>query len=394
MKIQKILLFTFLSFFPFINNTSLKGQQVDTRLSPKFSKQTLTGKFISEGVAIGDVNKDGQIDVMSGPYWFEAPDWKPHEIMEVQEFKPDEGYSNSFLNFNMDVNQDGWIDLIRVDWPGKKVVWHENPQGKSGHWKEHLIHDHQGNESPRHSDMNGDGRKDLICNDPHRKQMIWLEAPSEKGGAEWEKHTITSDENAPGLVQYTHGLGVADINADSHLDVLITKGWWESPEDPTQEDWIFHPVNWGPNSAQLYVYDVDGDTDLDVVSSSAHDYGIWWYEQKEQMDGSVQWIQHTIDHSWSQSHSLQLADVNLDGYPDLITGKRHYAHNSHDPGGTDPAVMYWYEYVPGIIPQWIPHLIDDDSGSGLNLVVEDINGDGKPDIITANKKGVFVFMQD
>ena len=56
--------------------------------------------------------------------------------------------------------------------------------------------------------------------------------------------------------------------------------------------------------------------------------------------------------------------------------------------------MYWYEYVPGIIPQWIPHLIDEDSGSGLNLVVEDINNDGKPDVITANKKGVFVFMQE
>ena len=49
--------------------------------------------------------------------------------------------------------------------------------------------------------------------------------------------------------------------------------------------------------------------------------------------------------------------------------------------------------MPGIFPQWIPHQIDDDSGVGLNHVVKDINGDGKKDIVTANKNGVFVFLQ-
>ena len=361
--------------------------------SMRFEKQVLTTKFYSEGVAVGDVNQDGKLDVISGAFWYEAPHWKKHEIMEPEEFDKTKTYSNSFLNFSMDVNQDGWIDLIRVDWPGKTVVWHENPQNKSGHWTEHLIHDHQGNESPKHVDVNGDGRKDIVCNDPERKQIIWLEAPSQQGDIQWRKHIISKKEGIPGTHQYTHGLGVADLNYDGRVDVIINKGWWESPEDPTQEEWTFHPVDFGPDCAQMYVYDVDGDSDADVVSSSAHNYGIWWYEQKQQMDNSIQWIHHTIDHSFSQSHSLALADLNEDGYPDLITGKRHFAHNGHDPGGKDPAVLYWYEHVPGIMPQWNPHLIDDDSGSGLNLVVEDINGDGKLDIITANKKGAFVFLQ-
>jgi len=143
----------------------------------------------------------------------------------------------------------------------------------------------------------------------------------------------------------------------------------------------------------MYFFDVNKDGNGDVISSSAHNYGVWWHEQKIQADGSVQWIRHLIDRSFSQSHSLMLADVNGDGHPDLVTGKRYYAHNGGDPGAEEPAVLNWYEYVPGISPSWIRHEIDDESGSGLNLVVEDMNGDGKPDVITSNKKGVFVFLQ-
>lgn len=369
------------------------AQKSNSGAEIRFEKSVLTNDFISEGMAVGDVNQNGQLDVMAGVYWFEAPNWTPHEIAEPQDFDPAKTYSNSFLNFSMDVNQDGWMDLIRINWPGKDVSWFENPQNKKGHWEKHQIHDHQGNESPRFVDINGDGRKDIVCNDPQRKQMIWLEAPSEKGDIVWKKHIISQEEGIPGTHQYTHGLGVADLNQDGQMDVLITKGWWEGPEDPTQIEWTFHPVDWGEDCAQMYVFDVDNDGDLDVVSSSAHKYGIWWHEQSQQMDGSVQWIRHEIDRSFSQTHSLYLADINGDGWKDLVTGKRHFAHNGRDPGGMDPAVLYWYEYVPGIIPQWIPHQIDDDSGSGLNLVVQDMNGDGLPDIVTANKKGVFVFLQ-
>src|SRR5690606_40298075 len=106
-----------------------------------FKKTILFSDFVTEGVAVGDVNNDGKIDVMAGPFWFEAPAWKRHEIYEPKLYVAEKEWSDSMLNFALDVNQDGWVDFIRFDFPGKGVYWHENPQGKDQHWKVHLIHE-------------------------------------------------------------------------------------------------------------------------------------------------------------------------------------------------------------------------------------------------------------
>ncbi len=67
----------------------------------------------------------------------------------------------------------------------------------------------------------------------------------------------------------------------------------------------------------MYVYDFDGDGDSDVLSSSAHMIGMWWHEQTP--DG---WKTHDIDRSFSQTHAMCFADINGDGLPDFVTGKR------------------------------------------------------------------------
>jgi hypothetical protein len=88
--------------------------------------------------------------------------------------------------------------------------------------------------------------------------------------------------------------------------------------------------------------------------------------------------------------------MNKDGLPDLITGKRFFGHQGKDPGGLEPAVLYWFELQRdnNNKPSWKRHLIDDNSGIGLQVVIEDLNDDGKKDIINANKKGVILFLQD
>ena len=93
---------------------------------------------------------------------------------------------------------------------------------------------------------------------------------------------------------------------------------------------------------------------------------------------------------------LCLADINGDGLPDFVTGKRWWAHGPKgDVDPDEPAVVYWFELTrKDGKPVWIPHQIDDDSGVGTQFEVADINGDGLLDIVISNKKGAHLFIQE
>ena len=127
-----------------------------------FNKFHLWDEFYTEGITVADVNKDGKTDIIAGARWFEAPDWKVHDIWKHKKFYYTKGYSDSFLNFATDVNEDGWVDLICFDFPGREVYWFENPAGVDALWKRNLIDSVASNESPMMVDVDSDGKNDLV----------------------------------------------------------------------------------------------------------------------------------------------------------------------------------------------------------------------------------------
>ena len=360
----------------------------------KFKKYHLWDEFYTEAATVGDVNKDGKMDIIAGARWFEAPDWKAHDIWKHKKFDYTKGYSDSFLNYAMDVNEDGWVDLICFDFPGKEVYWFENPAGQEVLWKRNLIDSIASNESPMLVDIDSDGRKDLVFGNEKLGQMAWFSASVKAKKVTWKRNPI-SEQNSKGIGLFSHGLGWGDINGDGIKDVMIRGGWWEAPKDMKSSPWKFHEADLGESCAQMLTYDFDKDGDNDVLASSAHAYGIWWYEQAFDKDKNSHFITHTIDSSFSETHSIVLEDVNRDGLPDFITGKRFFSHQGRGPGGLEPAVLYWYELLKdgNQKPVWIRHMIDDTSGVGIQFVTEDMNKDGKLDIVIGNKNGVFYFEQ-
>jgi len=372
--------------FVLLASVSAAGGQI------QFKKIVVDKTFRSEGVAVADVNRDGKLDILAGDVWYEAPDWKMHEIRPVGQYDGSKGYSQTFANFAQDVNGDGWVDSIIIGMPGEPCWWYENPKDKPGHWKQRMVVDSACNETPLFVDLLGNGKPVLVFAVRPKGLMAWFSVPSDLDGL-WDMHIIAGPD-APGTDRYSHGLGAGDVNGDGRNDVLIKEGWWQAPKNPTQNNWEFHPANLGPDCADMLVYDADADGDGDVITSSAHNYGIWWFEQMPAADGS-QFKQHLISKEFSQPHAIRLVDINDDGVKDLVTGKRYFAHMGKDPGEYEPAVLYWFElHRPqnGKV-EFIMHIIDNDSGVGTQFEVIDINGDGKPDIVTSNKKGVHVFLQ-
>ncbi len=156
--------------------------------------------------------------------------------------------------------------------------------------------------------------------------------------------------------------------------------------------------------AQMLIADFDGDGDQDLVTSkAAHAYGLAWFENVRDGD-EVSFREHKITGdqpsesefglAFSQAHGLAVADMNRDGAPDFVTGKRWWAHSEHDPGSLEPAVLYWFRAersAQGF--RFVPELVDDDSGVGTQVTVGQLNRDDLPDILVGNKKGTFVFRQ-
>ena len=362
--------------------------------------------FRSEGVAAADVNRDGKMDVLAGDVWYAAPDWTMHPIRKVGEYHGDKGYSQSFANWAHDLDGDGWDDFIVIGFPGEPFHWYRNPQNQPGFWKEHVIWRSACNESPDFVDLNGDGRPEFVLGSQPEAKVGFLEIPStDKVASQWSFRAISRSGNPMenGTFKYYHGLGTADLNNDGRKDVLIPHGWWEAPAQTRGDVWRFHEYRLAKTphdkplpAGDLHVDDLDLDGDNDIIMSSAHTFGIWWFENLSG-NSANQFRYHLIDESFSQTHAMEYVDINGDGQRDIITGKRYFAHNGNDPGGMDPVVMYWYEVrrKRGSPPEFVPHEIvaGRDTGIGTQFLVRDFDGDSRPDVVLSNKKGVNVLLQ-
>lgn len=366
----------------------------------------------SETVAVADLNRDGKPDIISGESWYEAPTWKKHPLREIEYAH---GYIDNFTDIPIDVDGDGWIDIVQFSYFAHNIVWLKNPGKSGGPWKVTEIDNSGPTEFAFLVDLNNDGKKLELLPEFDRPDVpaAWFELVNGK----FVKHVVAQRS-------FGHGIGVGDVNGDGRTDILTPEGWLEAPADiHAAGDWKFHPTDWarhpipaaGRNTAQvtdsgatprntafgfMYMLDINGDGRMDMLTGMAHDYGLAWYEQTA--DGH--WIQHVIDNTWSQAHASVLVDLNGDGQPDLVTGKRYFAHNGSDPGEREPIGIYWYEWrktTPTAATEhdpgnggveWIRHIVDYGGrmGGGMQIAVIDLNGDSALDIVSGGKAGLFL----
>ncbi|MHB8304311.1 MAG: FG-GAP repeat domain-containing protein [Acidobacteriaceae bacterium] len=337
----------------------------------------------SEGITTLDMNGDGRPDLLSGAYWYENPgphggEWVRHQYRTVGtlgEFVSDSG------EWTVDVNHDGAPDVVTAGWMLNGVWWYENPKRPSVMWQVHKIADSYDTEGGAMADINGDGKPDLIFAHYNHSGILWIDF----SGTQPKVHHV-GDSTQDG-----HGIGVADVDGDGKPDILTPYGWFKNI-DADRDKWEWHG-DWklGDAGFPILGYDVNNDGKLDIIYGEGHSYGLYWLEQRG--DGnSRHWVKHVIDESYSQIHALKLADIDGDGVPELLTGKRYRGHSGHDPGSFDPLVVYYYK-IDRKTAQFTRYAIsvNGTAGVGTQFIAGDLDGDGDIDLATAGKSGVHFF---
>jgi hypothetical protein len=388
------------------------------QLSPQFTERHINGLYYSWGAAVADVNHDGIPDVIAGPYYYLGTDYtEAHEIFTPLAYNPFSDYpQGSMVTLAADFTGDGWPDVLVMSGSAGLGIGtlYVNPRGESRHWDHYEVLPHVGNETTVLADLMGDG-KPVVIHAMDKKLQYSRPDPANPTGA-WITTAIT--EVGPWGANIGHGIGVGDINGDGLPDLISPYGWWEHPKKGSQQaTWTYHPQEFGrwghtaggAGAAELGVYDVNGDGLNDVVTAlEGHGFGLAWYEQKRDSAGKISFVQHIImdnfitknagDVLFTELHSTAFADIDGDGIPDIITGKRAMSHlfDYGDPDPFGPAVLYVYRTVrnpkaPGGA-EFVPTLIHNFSGVGSSFAVADLNGDGMPDIVTSGIYGTFVFL--
>jgi hypothetical protein len=403
---------------PGLRVTDIAFEDYVTRRAPTgrtgdgFQSRQIDSLFVSETTGIADVNKDGKPDIINGPQWFEGPDFVvSHEIDIPVTVNQGSGYPMFGGTEVFDWNGDGWPDIlnqtISAGFPSELYI---NPRGENRHWDKFRVTANTATEIFKACDLFNDGRRVLASVVDGR--LGWF-APGGSLTEAWVFHPV-SEQGArrgarPGPTQ--HGLGCGDVNGDGRADLLSANGWWEQPATTGDALWAFHSAPWdvytttadGGGGAEMHVYDVNGDGRSDVVTGlRAHGWGMAWFEQGR--DGG--WTRHMIMSSpdkaqaeslppISEVHVVDMADMDGDGLKDIITGKRWWSHGNlfREEGFQAPATLYWFKLSrTGGVATFTPREIHDRSGIGTDFAVGDVNGDGKPDIVTTARQGTWLFL--
>lgn len=285
-----------------------------------------------------------------------------------------------------DVDQDGSLDIV------SGAHWYENPGGDmAGTWVQSPAFP-GGVHAMLTVDVDGDARTDVIAQSNSGADVHWLEA-TDAAGTSWTSTLVG------GLPPSSHGLGmqgarVADVEAGGRPELLFSSGggiyYFRIPgASPEAGSWPSVRVHVNPSDEGFGVADVDGDADLDVAAGTGASKRVEWYRNPG--DGAADWEAFPLGDvsDFEYPDRFAVADLNGDEKPDVVGSEE----NGLDSGAE---TAWWEQPADPTAPDWVRRPVAT-QGTTNSMDVADMDDDGDADVVTGEHRGalrVTVFEND